>query len=443
MAFAEDVIISVDSPAHDKADHLAGESGGYSWEEEYKRSWDVLQEDDNGLLSTAVDRLTTQLKRRRLNRDTRTVHRGIIRHLVIVVDLSESILEKDLKPSRLELTRASLELFILEYFDQNPISQLSIVITRDALAEIVTELSGNPGDHIHALRSKKYAEPRGEPSLQNALEMARGVLSHVPNHGTREILCIFSSMTTCDPGNIRDTIRNAVGDSIRISMIGLAAEIHICKLITTETRGTFSVVLNEHHYKELLFEHVAPPPLVERLVQKSSNLMQMGFPERVIETHPSLCACHGTASVAGYKCPQCASKLCQIPIDCVICGLTLVSSPHLARSYHHLFPLKNFVEVTDWAKVDTMRCVGCQIQFEAMPPPPGSEAIEAVRNLTNPILQGVATSVSGGGGVSAPRGVFTGRYQCASCQSQFCIDCDVYLHEVVHCCPGCCMTRAS
>lgn len=30
---------------------------------------------------------------------------------------------------------------------------------------------------------------------------------------------------------------------------------------------------------------------------------------------------------------------------CHICGLTLVSSPHLARSYHHLFPVKPFQEL--------------------------------------------------------------------------------------------------
>jgi transcription initiation factor TFIIH subunit 2 len=34
-----------------------------------------------------------------------------------------------------------------------------------------------------------------------------------------------------------------------------------------------------------------------------------------------------------------------LPCSCHVCGLTLVSSPHLARSYHHLFPVKAFSEV--------------------------------------------------------------------------------------------------
>lgn len=32
--------------------------------------------------------------------------------------------------------------------------------------------------------------------------------------------------------------------------------------------------------------------------------------------------------------------------SCHVCGLTLVSSPHLARSYHHLFPVPAFAEVS-------------------------------------------------------------------------------------------------
>jgi hypothetical protein len=32
-------------------------------------------------------------------------------------------------------------------------------------------------------------------------------------------------------------------------------------------------------------------------------------------------------------------------VECKACGLTLVSAPHLARSYHHLFPLPAFKEV--------------------------------------------------------------------------------------------------
>lgn len=31
----------------------------------------------------------------------------------------------------------------------------------------------------------------------------------------------------------------------------------------------------------------------------------------------------------------------------------------------------------------------------------------------------------------------SGRYECRSCESHFCIDCDMFAHMVLHNCPGC------
>lgn len=145
--------------------------------------------------------------------------------------------EKDLRPSRLSLTFTYLEAFIAEFFDQNPISQIGLIGTKDGLAEKLTELSGNPTDHIRGLKSKKSQETGGEPSLQNALELARSSLIHVPAHGSREILVIMGSLTTTDPGNIHDTISQLGKDNIRASVIGLAAEVQVLKFLSTQTKG--------------------------------------------------------------------------------------------------------------------------------------------------------------------------------------------------------------
>ena len=61
---------------------------------------------------------------------------------MLIVDLSRAMDEKDLAPSRLQLTLTLLDGFLAEFFDQNPISQLGIVITRDAVARRLTELGG-------------------------------------------------------------------------------------------------------------------------------------------------------------------------------------------------------------------------------------------------------------------------------------------------------------
>ncbi|KAJ2178754.1 hypothetical protein GGF45_002708, partial [Coemansia sp. RSA 551] len=114
---------------------LKGADGGYAWEEEYKRSWDVIQEDASGSIQSSVLGISDQRKRKRRLRDTLAVQRGIIRHVMLVIDQSESMSVRDMTPTRIHATLLLLEKFVVEFFDQNPISQLSVVTTKDGLAE--------------------------------------------------------------------------------------------------------------------------------------------------------------------------------------------------------------------------------------------------------------------------------------------------------------------
>ena len=43
----------------------ATNNGNYSWEEQYKRSWDVIQEDQNGRIATSRIKMNQLLARRR------------------------------------------------------------------------------------------------------------------------------------------------------------------------------------------------------------------------------------------------------------------------------------------------------------------------------------------------------------------------------------------
>ncbi|KAG1048199.1 hypothetical protein G6F43_009392 [Rhizopus delemar] len=369
-------------------------TGGYAWEEEYKRSWDVLQEDAEGNLSSVVSQLQQQRKRRRLLKDTDVIQRGIIRHVFIIIDLSEAMNEKDLRPSRIELTLTYAQQFVVEFFDQNPISQLGIIITRDGIAEKLTELSGNPTDHIKALKSKKNTETSGEPSLQNALQLARASMLGVPSHGSKEVLLIFGSLTTCDPSDIHDTIDLLRKELVRVNVVGLAAEVQICRALSKKTKGTYGVVLNEAHFKDLLFEVVPPPAVMQN--KNTSNLIKMGFPKRLVEDNATFCVCHSKLTMGGYICPRCKSKVCELPSDCDICGLTLVSSPHLARSYHHLFPVDNFDEVKNNTSGYATHCFSCLSQLDK-------------------------SEVVGGN-----------RFSCPKCKQEFCAECDIFVHELKH-----------
>ena len=106
--------------------------------------------------------------------------------------------------------------------------------------------------------------------------------------------------------------------------------------------------MNEGHFKDLLFELIPPPAARGGKLgaQSQADLMMMGFPTRLpVTSPPSLCVCHGELKSEGFLCPRCTAKVCDVPTDCDICGLMIVSSPHLARSYHHLFPVKPYQAV--------------------------------------------------------------------------------------------------
>lgn len=58
-------------------------------------------------------------------------------------------------------------------------------------------------------------------------------------------------------------------------MIGLAAEVRICKKLCQDTGGEYGVVLDDVHYRSLLLEHTSPPPRARAL---DAGLVKMGFP---------------------------------------------------------------------------------------------------------------------------------------------------------------------
>lgn len=159
----------------DKSKKSTRKGAKAAWED-IQRSWDTVVEDADGTLTGAIEGRAEAEKRARLLKDTTPLQRGIIRHLVLVLDMSFAMLEKDLLPSRYELAMAYASQFVREYFEQNPISQLAIIGMRDGVAVRISDMSGNPTDHLEKLQGWVKQDPQGNPSLQNALEMCRGAL---------------------------------------------------------------------------------------------------------------------------------------------------------------------------------------------------------------------------------------------------------------------------
>ncbi|XP_011089329.1 general transcription factor IIH subunit 2 [Sesamum indicum] len=380
--------------------------GRDAWERTYadERSWESLQEDESGLLRPIDNKSLYHAQYRRRLRTTTAarIQKGLIRYLYIMIDLSRAAGETDYKPSRMVVVARQVEAFIREFFDQNPLSQIGIVTLKDGVAHSLTDLGGSPESHIKVLMGKLTSS--GDASLQNGLDLVQSLLNQIPTYGHREVLILYSALSTCDPGDIMETVQKCKASKVRCSVIGLSAEVYICKYLCQETGGSYSVALDESHLKELVFEHAPPPPAIAEFAV--ANLIKMGFPQRAAEGVISICSCHKEAKIGGgYTCPRCKARICDLPTECQICGLTLVSSPHLARSYHHLFPITPFGDVSPSVSNDPRNlpknCFGCQ------------------QSLLNPGNM-PASCVS-----------------CPKCKQYFCLDCDIYIHESLHNCPGC------
>ncbi len=54
--------------------------------------------------------------------------------------------------------------------------------------------------------------------------------AHAP--ACAQVLVLFAALSTCDPGNVLDAVKAAKGARLRVSVVGVAAEVHICRVFT-------------------------------------------------------------------------------------------------------------------------------------------------------------------------------------------------------------------
>ena len=121
----------------------------------------------------------------------------------------------------------------------------------------------------------------------------------------------MSSLTTCDPGDINTTLESCKASNLRCSVISLAAEVRIYRQLTKVTDGKFAVTLDDVHLRDLLHEHLEPPPSA---LGTEPALIKMGFPSHASANSSSqlglgLCMCclndlNGKLTTSGFLCPQ-------------------------------------------------------------------------------------------------------------------------------------------
>ena len=135
----------------------------------------------------------------------------------------------------------------------------------------------------HIAKLQGALDAGGDASLQNAMSLAMESLRSIPPYGHREVLlllhpsamsCVsltvtfraptgqpgkpvscmtgrkigsvlaqvlilFAALSTCDPGNIMDAVKAAKEKSVRVSVVGVAAEVHICRVFTKVSGDCF------------------------------------------------------------------------------------------------------------------------------------------------------------------------------------------------------------
>ena len=354
-----------------------------------------------------------------------SVVRDMIRSVYLLVDCSKEMKPKHdshLRPNKPRCVNDVVRQFAKDFFNQNPISQLGLVVLRGTEdggtgAEILQPLTcGNASlvpNRLSQILSNTSLDCRGTASLQKGLEVCLASMSTIPSHLSKEIVVLFASTSTDDEGVVsgqsgglidgNSTVSRLRESSVRVSVVCLEAEVYVCRKVSNLCHGSFSVPLSRRHLQSILSSFTQPPPTMSK--RKTATLVEYGFPILFNNDVPTLVADPNTQtssfSLSGYRCPRCHTMLSTVPCTCIVCGLSLILSTHLSRSHHHLFPVPPYVETT----VGTS-CHSCLKTFNKVKPGKDVSKDEM-------------------------------RFKCAQCGNIYCVYCDEFVHSRLFSCPGC------
>ncbi|KAH0795926.1 hypothetical protein GPJ56_000174 [Histomonas meleagridis] len=362
--------------------------------------WDGFKINENGQLVSETGTREFNSETAKKKHDLLGKRRGLIRALVVVIDITETALApRQFGQSRISIIVKSLTNFITSFFDENPLSMLSIVSTYNYRATILTPLSRDIKQHIHALDTLSDINASGEPSIYNSIVVATSLLRATVKCSTKEILFFYGSMRTCDPKPLQESIDLLCQSPPCVaSCIGFNAELDFLKRIAASNNGLYLIPTSTEHLDDILLSFVQPPGWVDKT--QKMQFLPFGFPKTTYDlpafqldkvfhdrNNPPL------PKVTNIQCPQCGTRVFDLPTFCPCCGHLLFSAGHLIRAQHHLRPILPYEKRSPKSE---FACFGCNERF-------GSEEV----------------------------------YICQDCGNVFCADCDNFIHNTLQNCPGC------
>jgi transcription initiation factor TFIIH subunit 2 len=204
----------------------------------------------------------------------------------------------------------------------------------------------------------------------------------------------------------------------------------------------------------------------------TTDFVYMGFPKRTFDGSASY-GFDGNAIQlfsTAYICPRCYNRTSEIPTQCCVCKVQLNSSSHIARSHHHLFPVPNFDELSVTLSKDKKSLRAYKMLLSEPEKELGirkSYTVSSTAHDTSVKEENVQNDAKIEAGVGVGVGVevevekdqnddvdfvavlssckgclemFTKIslvMQCPLCENIFCIECDLFIHNSLHNCPGC------
>lgn len=387
------------------------------WDRDSERpSWQALEEDADGHIvnlsgSHSRDLASTHggLVRSGVAQDATPLQRGLLRHVFLVLDFSAASTAEHLRPSRAGAVISAALSFVSAFFESNPISYLGLFIARAGIVEKICDLTGNAARVRSALRARvggvdSPIECAGGFSFEHVLRATTGVLALHPAVAAREVIVVHSALASVDPGDVFVALRDACKARVVVSILSLAGEVFLAAKVAAETGGTYTVPEDAVGLRSALMAHCIPPVrrAVDAAVAAAAGPVPVGFPTRHHETE-AMCACHHVLRSATYECPRCCARACDIPSECAVCGLRLLSAPSLARSYHLIFPVAPFIDCDD-GSAPAAACAACWEPLD---------------------VSGTSSTLK-----NRPR-------KCPFCGIVVCTQCDDVIHHDLHACPGC------
>lgn len=399
----------------------------YSWEQGLIKNWEKLVETESGLViddgsnfssNDAFDNSNIELLKYSSNTNIR---RGLLRNIVIILDMTSNMLELDYKPDRVQCMAKCNEIFIKQLLEDNPLTQISVISVYDGIGEVVISYNSNYIEIMTSILKCLKKGCKGSMSIQNGLEKAKYLLVSIPPYGTKEVIFFLGSMRSVDNSFLfNEWVDGFCSNNITINAVLFIPELYVIKTITKMTGGVCLCAMNNDHLLKLTLENfIKPPPNNTTSTPLNINLVTMGFPDYISsQTNPFGCSCHQLLTNHGYSCPKCKSIVCYLPTKCPVCLIYLISPNHLAKSFVYLFQHPNIIPVKDeeHSKNESVskeeKCELCENLFADN------------NHLTGP-----------------RKNIY--KYLCKDCDTNFCSECSMFILTTLHQCPVCCSLKIS